>query len=80
MNVLTYKWWWSRFGGRQWTFILRDLWHKAEVVWIIGLVSIGVWMGHNFDWLEVLKILGIFSVGFLFGHLFWGKKYIAGQQ
>lgn len=79
MNIFSYKWWWSRIGGRPWTFILRDLWHKFEFVWIIGLISIGVWMGHQFDWLTVLKILSIFAVGYTFGHLFWCKKYQEGE-
>ena len=75
-----YKWLWSKIGGRPWTYIVRDVWHKAQFVWIVGLVAVGVALGHNFDWLEVLKIMGIFTVGFIFGHFFWGKKYIAGQE
>jgi len=75
-----YKVLWSKIGGRPWTYILRDLWHKAEVVWIILLVSLGVWLGHHFDWLTVLEILGVFTIGFIFGHLFWGKDYIPSQR
>ncbi len=75
-----YKKLWSLIGGRPWTYITRDLWHKAEFVWIIGLIAIGVWMGHNLNWLEVLKIVGVFTVGFIFGHFFWGKKYIPEQE
>lgn len=76
-----YKWGlWHWIGGRPWTFILRDLYHKAEFVWIIGLVAVGVWMGHNLDWLEVLKVMGIFTIGFVMGHLLWGKDYIPNQQ
>ena len=75
-----YKKLWSLIGKRPWTYLARDLWHKAEFVWIIGLVAIGVWMGHNFDWIEVLKIMGIFTIGFIIGHFFWGTKYIEGQK
>ena len=75
-----YKKLWSLVGGRPWTFVLRDLWHKAEFVWIIGLVALGVWMGHHLDWIEVLRIMGIFTIGFTFGHFMWGKKYIPGQR
>jgi len=76
-----YKWGlWRWIGGRPWTFVLRDLYHKGEFIWIIGLVAIGVWMGHHFDWLEILKILGIFTLGFIFGHLFWGKPYVENQR
>ena len=75
-----YKFLWSRVGGRPWTFIIRDLWHKAEFVWIIGLIAVGVWMGHNLDWMRVLEIMGIFTVGFIFGHFFWGRAYIPDQE
>ncbi len=67
-------------AGRPFTFILRDVYHKAEFVWIIGLIAAGVWMGHNLDWLEVLKWMGVFTVGFILGHLFWGRDYIEGQK
>ena len=66
--------------NRPFTYALRDLWHGAEFVWIVALIAVGVWMGHNLDWMEVLKVMGIFTLGFIFGHLFWGKKYIPGQQ
>lgn len=76
-----YKWGlWKWIGGRPWTFIIRDLWHRFEIVWIIGLVAVGVALGHNFDWIEVLKIMGIFTVGYIAGHLFWGKPYIPDQE
>ena len=79
MGLNLYKELWSRIGGRPWTYITRDLWHKAEFVWIIGLVAAGVWLGHNFDWLEVIKIMGIFTIGFIFGHFFWGKDWRENQ-
>ena len=74
MNL--YKELWSRIGGRPWTYIIRDLWHKAEFVWIIILVAIGVTLGHHFDWITILEIMGVFTLGFIFGHLFWGRKYV----
>lgn len=70
-------WFWA---GRPFTFILRDAWHRFEFVWIVGLVSLGVWLGHNYDWQTVLKGWLLFSVGYLFGHLFWGKKYIPDEK
>lgn len=66
--------------NRPFTYALRDLWHKAEFVWIVALIAVGVWLGHNFDWIEVLKILGIFTIGYIGGHLFWGKQYIEDQK
>jgi len=70
-------WFWA---GRPFTYIIRDTWYKAEFVWIISLVAVGVWLGHQFDWLEVIRIMVIFTIGFIAGHLFWGKKYVEGQR
>jgi len=76
-----YKWGlWHWIGGRPWTYILRDVWAKCEFVWIVGLVSLGVWLGHQFDWKTIMVGWLIFSAGFLFGHLFWGKEYIPNQK
>lgn len=71
---------WSRIGGRPWTYIIRDLWHEFEFVWIVGLVSVGVWLGHNYYWDSVLVGWLLFSLGYLMGHLFWGTPYIPNQQ
>ncbi len=70
-----YKKLWSVLGGRPWTYITRDLWHKAEFVWIIGLVLAGVWLGKSFEWPVVLAGAGILTVGFFLGHVFWGTEY-----
>ena len=70
-------WFWA---GRPFTFWLRDWWHKAEFLWIIVLVAIGVAIGHHYDWVTVLKIMGIFTIGYIFGHLFWGRDYIEGEK
>lgn len=53
------------------TYWLRDFWAKFEFFWIVGLVSLGVWLGHNYDWEIILKGWLIFSAGYLGGHLFW---------
>ena len=78
MNL--YKIVWSKIGGRMWSYILRDAWHKCEFVWIVGLVAVGVVLGHHFNWITILEIMGIFTIGFIGGHLFWGKRYIEGQK
>lgn len=75
-----YKWLWSKIGGRPWTYILRDAWDNAEFFWIVGLVGLGIWLGHNFGWQQVMVGWLIFSVGYLSGHLFWGTKHIPGQE
>jgi len=74
-----YKWLWSKIGGRPWTYILRDAWDNAEFLWVVGLVCLGIWLGHNYGWGEVMKGWLIFSIGYLFGHLFWGTPHISGQ-
>ena len=75
-----YRWLWSRIGGRPWTYILRDAWARLEFVWIVGLVSLGIWLGHSYEWRQVMVGWLVFSIGYLGGHLFWGKKYIPDEK
>ncbi len=67
---------WSSIGGRPWTFILRDTWHRLEGIWILGLIAVGAICSHYFGLIGVLKGLAIFTIGYIAGHLFWGKRYI----
>jgi hypothetical protein len=77
MNL--YKKLWSRFGGRPWTYIIRDLWHRFEWLWIIGLVSAGYWLGtRGYD--HALASLIAFNLGYVAGHIFWGTEYVPGQK
>jgi len=78
MNI--YEFLWLHTTGRPWTYVIRDLWHRFEFVWIVILIAAGVTLGHNFDWIEVLKIMGIFTLGFILGHCFWGKEYVPDQH
>jgi len=78
MNL--YRELWSRIGGRPWTFILRDIWHKFEFFWIVGLIGVGIWLGHACDGIEILKLFGAFCAGYIGGHLFWGRDYIPNQR
>jgi len=73
-----YKRLWSIIGGRQWTFIIRDTWHKFEGLWIIGLVAVGALLGH-WLWELIFWFLLVFALGYIAGHLFWGKDYIPNQ-
>ena len=70
---------WSRLGGRPWTYILRDTWHKLEGLWIIGLVAVGACLGHWF-WDSILWLLSAFALGYIAGHLFGGTRYSPGQM
>ena len=51
---------WSRIGGRPWTYILRDTWHKLEGLWIIGLVAVGALVGH-WLWDSIFWFLLVFA-------------------
>ena len=70
---------WMRVGGRPWTYILRDAWHRVEGLWLLGLLAVGAVLGHwlweRFFWLPLA-----FGLGYVAGHLFWGKEYVAGQR
>ncbi len=74
-----YRWAWGIIGGRPWTYIMRDIWHKYEGLCLIALVAIGALLGHWF-WDLIFWILLIFALGFIAGHILWGKDYIPDQQ
>ncbi len=75
-----YKWLWSKIGGRPWTFIWRDIYHRSpivvQVVWFMIGVMIFQWQG----WRGVAIFWPIYLLGFIGGHFHWGKKYIPGQE
>ena len=79
MFEAVYKALWLKLGGRPWTYILRDTWHKLEGIWIIGLVAIGAVLGH-WLWELIFWFLLVFALGYIAGHLFWGTRYIPGQR
>jgi len=70
---------WTKAGGRPWTYIIRDTWHRLEGIWIIGMVAAGALLGH-WLWELVFWFLLIFALGYIAGHLFWGTRYVPGQQ
>jgi hypothetical protein len=77
MNL--YKMLWKRIGGRPWTYIIRDFWHRYEGLCIVALVAAGVFLGRwHSD--RLLTLLGAFALGYIAGHLFWGTEYQPGQK
>ncbi|MDD4924157.1 MAG: hypothetical protein PHF74_04905 [Dehalococcoidales bacterium] len=74
-----YKAVWKVIGGRPWTYILRDIWHKYEGLCIIALVAVGALLGHWF-WPQLSCLFLTFTGGYIAGHLFWGKEYIPDQK
>ena len=77
-----YKKLWSLIGGRPWTYISRDIYHKVEYVVLVGLFTLGYTVGHEMEisWKVFLIGIAVYSVGFIHGHFFWGRDYIPNQQ
>ena len=77
-----YKWLWSRIGGRPWSFISRDVWHKYEYVPIVAIAIFNYWVGRSglVSWGWYWLIIITFTIGYIIGHFFWGKEYIPGQR
>lgn len=75
-----YKKLWSKIGGRPWTYIYRDLWHKYE--WFVQLqwFWIGIAVYHYLGMIGVAVFWGVYTLGYINGHFFWGTRYIPGQQ
>lgn len=82
MNIFNYRWWWTRIGGRPWTFISRDIYHKVEYLILVSLFASGFFLGYSslITWKWFLIIMAAYTIGFIHGHFFWGKEYIPGQQ
>ena len=76
-----YKKLWSLVGSRPWTYISRDIYHKAEYVVLVGLFTAGFFLGKSelvsMGWFLVIMIA--YTIGFIHGHFFGGKKYIPGE-
>lgn len=77
MNI--YKAIWSVIGGRPWSYILRDIWHKYEGLCILFMIGVGAVLGH-WLWQSIWWLLLTFTLGYIAGHLFWGKDYIPDQK
>lgn len=77
-----YEFLWSRVGGRPWTYISRDIYHKGEYVVLVSLFTGGFFLGLSglVSWKWFLVLMGVYTIGFIHGHFFWGKKYIEGEQ
>jgi len=80
--VSIYKWIWTRIGGRPWTYISRDIYHKLEYLVLVGLFIGGFVLGRVglISWKWFLVIMAAYTVGYIHGHFFWGTEYIPGQK
>jgi len=77
--VMIYKWLWSRIGGRQWTYIIRDIRQRRPTQWMLGIMVVSATIGHFFWSWWLLVAFGVLLLGILWGHLWWGTKYIPNQ-
>jgi len=76
-----YKWGlWHWIGGRPWTYIMRDFYHKFEYLIIIGFFALGYFIRPHLTIREFWLAIGAGTLCFLLGHLFWGTDYKEGQQ
>ena len=69
---------WSRFGGRYWTWILRDFAHKY--VWLAIIICAGVSgvVACKVGFAHFCIGLAILAFGILLGHLY-ATRYIPNQ-
>jgi len=75
-----YKKLWSIIGGRPWTWIYRDVWHKLEWFPQMQWFFTGLLIYHFFGWFGTIFFCVIYTYGYINGHFFWGKTYIENQQ
>ncbi len=85
-----YAWFWfhteiwlSPEGRRPYTYIFRDLYHDNPL--LVLLVAGGLFYCIGRWWVPVRVltfVIGFFGImaGCLLGHLFWGGKWVPGQQ
>ena len=73
-----YRWIWSRLGGRPWTYIIRDGYHRYPVV-AMFIVAWAVFLLDHFHLLQWEFFLWS-NIGVLVGHLFWGTQWMPNQQ
>ena len=73
---------WSRVGGRPWTYIARDIYHKFEYFVLVTLMFGGYLLGRNerISWKWFLVLMTAYTCGYIHGHFFWGKEYVPGQK
>ena len=79
-----YKRIYTVIGGRPWTFIYRDLWHKYEILmqaqWFWTAILVLWLVGVSIPVMAMLKFWAIYTLGYIMGHFFWGTPYKENQQ
>lgn len=80
-----YKKLWSLIGGRPWTYILRDIWHRFEwfpqMEWYAyGALTHYAIEKFNLPWWVHFIPIALYTHGYIKGHIHWGTKYEPGQK
>ena len=77
-----YRMLWSRIGGRPWTYIARDVYHKVEYLVLVTLLVAGYTIGETglVSWKLFVVIMTTYTIGYIHGHFFWGKEYVPNQK
>ena len=77
-----YKKLWGLIGGRPWTYIARDIYHRAEYLWLVGIFIGGYAVGRGglVNWKWFLVIMIAYTIGYIHGHFFWGTSYVENQK
>ena len=70
----------SNIGGRLWTYIYRDFWHKYEYFAQMQWLWTGILIANYLTWNEIWLVVAVYFYGYLNGHFFWGTKWIRGQK
>lgn len=80
MNI--YKKLWSRIGGRPWSYLARDIYHRLEYLVLVSLFMGGYTVGWSglVSWQWFLVIITTYTIGYIHGHFFWGKEYVPDQR
>lgn len=76
----SYRWWWTRIGGRKWTYIIRDAKQEYPTPWMLAVMVASAIAGHYcWGWLLLAVFCGLLA-GILWGHLWWGTRHVPGQK
>jgi len=73
-----YKWGlWHWIGGRPWTDISRDIYHKFEYLILVSLFTGGYFLGTSglVSWRWFIVIMAAYTIGYIHGHFFWTKEW-----
>ena len=78
-KLFAYSWWWSRIGGRPWTWVMRDHAHENPFLWMLMSAGAVTVLANALPWWAELGLWAWGGLTLLLGHLFWGSRWIQGE-